>query len=267
MNEFAGDRVAFEGSDENSDVMIQAKLCTAYCALAELYLTDLCFEEDAEQSCQAALDQSMQYNTTNNHEPVQGLASLRLSQGLYTEASQLMHVAYERIVALQETDTPVDTELRLAAVRLLMECAPHAASCADDALGLLSTLMREDDENVEIWFLMGVAFFQQTPPDLELSKQYLEKAGGMLDAVKKALQQEGEMEQFPYEEQVRLVKSQLEEIARAEREGLGNSAAAASQENGGGSDLEEEEEEEEEEEDDDDDNDDWANEGTFEMED
>ena len=57
-------------------------LCTAYCALAELYLTDLCFEEDAEQSCQAALDQSMQYNTTNNHEPVQGLASLRAIVGL-----------------------------------------------------------------------------------------------------------------------------------------------------------------------------------------
>ena len=251
--EFGAD-APYEDSDEMDDSTIQAQLCTAYCALAELYLTDLCFEEDAEQSCQTALDQSMHFNTTNSHEPVQGLASLRLSQGLYTEASQLMHVAYERIIAVQESDAPVDTELRLAAVRLLMEGVPHAPACADDALGLLSTLMREDDENVEIWFLMGVAFFQQTPPDLELSRQYLEKAGEMLDAVKKAMQQDGEMEHFPYDEQVRLVKSQLEEIATAEKERTAVGAEAASQ----GADEEGAEEDADE---------DWEDEETFQMED
>jgi predicted Zn-dependent protease len=131
---------------------VQAKLCTAFSAVAELYLTDLCFEEGAEQACQAALDQAMRVNVLDSHEPIQGLASLRLSQANYEEASQLMHAAYRRISA---SASPVESETRVAASRMLLECAPHTANCAEAALDLLANLMREDDENVEIWFLMG----------------------------------------------------------------------------------------------------------------
>lgn len=196
------------------DSIIKAQLCTAYCALAELYLTDLCFELDAERSCQTALDQSMQYNMTNSHEPIQGLASLRLSQGLHEEASQLMHVAFERILDAQKSESPIETEVRLAAVRLLLECAPHAPSCAENAVELLSTLMQEDDENIEVWFLMGVALFQQAPPDLLSAKRYLLTASQMLDSVKQSMQTNEGVYDFPYGVQELLVKSQIEEIDR-----------------------------------------------------
>jgi hypothetical protein len=148
----------------------------------------------------------MMYNVADSHEPLQGLASLRLSQGNVTEASELMTAAYTRIAA---ADQSIDSELRLAAVRILLECAPSVPKCADSALDLLSTMIREDDENVETHFLMGVAFFQQSPPDIELSREYLEKAASMLDAVRQSMAGRADAELFPYEAQVQLVKDQL----------------------------------------------------------
>ena len=190
----------------------RAQLCTAFCALAELYLTDLCFEDDAERACQEALDEAMKHNSTDSHEPIQGMASLRLSQGNHAEASQLMQTAVLRI---QHANPPIDSEMRLASARLLLECAPYAADAADSALSLLSGIMREDDENVEIWFLMGVAFYQQSPPDLELAKEYLEKARTMLDALRTAMLGE----EFPYEDQVLLVNEQLQLVEKGIMEG------------------------------------------------
>ena len=75
--------------DENSPDILQAKLCTAHCALADLYLTDLCFEDGAEEKCQIALDAAMKFNLAQSHEPLQSMASLRFSQEKPDEACQV----------------------------------------------------------------------------------------------------------------------------------------------------------------------------------
>lgn len=38
---------------KGSNASLKQRLCMAYCSVGELYLTDLCFEEDAERRCQA----------------------------------------------------------------------------------------------------------------------------------------------------------------------------------------------------------------------
>lgn len=178
------------------------QLCSAFCALGELYLTDLCFEEGAETSCQEALDHALQNDVSQSHEPVQCMASLRLSQNRHAEAVSMILVAYERISSVQEE---IDGEMRQTTCRLLLECAPYEPQCADAALDLLSKLMLEDDENMELWFMMGVGFFQQSPPDIDLAKEYLNKAKQMLEKVR-----EGMMgEEFPHEAQLKLVEDQL----------------------------------------------------------
>lgn len=121
-----------------------------------------------------------------------------------------MYAAYERIVACGHDS--IDLEVRLGAARLLIECAPHAPNCADAALDVLSNMMKEDDETVEIYFLMGVAFFNQEPPDLDLADEYLCKASDMLGRVRAALAA-GASEEFPYESQARLVEEQLALLA------------------------------------------------------
>lgn len=46
------DRIA--GNSTEGDATLKQKLCMAYCSVAELFLTDLCFEQDAEQRCQVS---------------------------------------------------------------------------------------------------------------------------------------------------------------------------------------------------------------------
>jgi hypothetical protein len=191
---------------EDEPHALKSKICAGYCGLAELYLTDLCFEDDAEKSCQEALDAAIYHNDADGHEPFQCLASLRLSQGRNQEASDLVMAAYQRICAA-DAQQPVDFQSRFATSRLLLECAPYSHGCADAALDLLSNMMREDDENIEVWFLMGVGFFQQSPPDTILSREYLNKAGEMLSQIQHS--NDAASQGFSVDNQLRLVNEQL----------------------------------------------------------
>ena len=173
-------------NEESNPEVIKGQLCRACCALAELYLTDLCFEDSAERHCQEAFDKAMQYNLADTYEPFLGLASLRLSQEMAGEASQLAISAYERLSKATADSSSVESGQRLAAAKVLLECAPTASPCADAALDLLSNLMREDDENAEIWFLMGVGFFQQSPPDTALSRDYLLRGAELLEKARES---------------------------------------------------------------------------------
>jgi len=75
--------------DPNEQTTTKQQLATAYCAVAELYLTDLCLEDGAEAACEHYLQQALQLddsdkdgknNHSNNVDALQALASLRLSQ-------------------------------------------------------------------------------------------------------------------------------------------------------------------------------------------
>lgn len=41
---------------EGGEVALKQRLCMAHCSVAELFLTDLCYEEDAESRCQVRLE-------------------------------------------------------------------------------------------------------------------------------------------------------------------------------------------------------------------
>ena len=77
--------------DPNEQTTTKQQLATAYCAVAELYLTDLCLEDGAEAACEHNLQLALQLddndkdgknNSSNNSnvDALQALASLRLSQ-------------------------------------------------------------------------------------------------------------------------------------------------------------------------------------------
>jgi len=55
------------GEDEESTAILN-QLCSAHCSIAELYLTDLCYEENAENHCQAALDEAQKYDENRSPE-------------------------------------------------------------------------------------------------------------------------------------------------------------------------------------------------------
>jgi hypothetical protein len=64
---------------------LRKQIARSYSSLAELYMTDLCFEENAETECEAAVVGSLQYDP-GSLDGRCALASLRLSQQRPTEA-------------------------------------------------------------------------------------------------------------------------------------------------------------------------------------
>jgi len=72
------------------------RLCAAYCSIAELYLTDLCFEPDAEQNCEAAVELALQLDNSSP-EPLQIKANLRLRQSNVEDATTFILKAYQEL--------------------------------------------------------------------------------------------------------------------------------------------------------------------------
>jgi hypothetical protein len=48
-------------------------------------------------------------------------------------------------------------------------------------MDLVSDLLNDDDENIELWYVMGVAGLSCKPVDVDSSRYHLETARGMME--------------------------------------------------------------------------------------
>ncbi|KAJ5280993.1 hypothetical protein N7478_006365 [Penicillium angulare] len=128
----------------------KAKLANALCAVSEIYMTDLSWEEDAEARCEALITEAITV-TPEAPEVLQTLASIRISQ-MRTEDAQ---AALKKSVGLWKDLAPEDPKVpdfavRISLARLLMEVTLEL-----EALDVLERLILEDDQSVEAWYLGG----------------------------------------------------------------------------------------------------------------
>lgn len=131
---------------------IRRQYSNILCSAAELYLTDLCFEEGAEGQCEALVTESTQADG-ENPEGHRILADLRLVQEKKEEAK-------EAIVNCLELwkDQSVDDLLfplydqRIAMAKVLVE-----VDLFDEAVFVLGGLLEEDDGVIDTWYLLGIA--------------------------------------------------------------------------------------------------------------
>ncbi|EPY31664.1 TPR domain protein [Strigomonas culicis] len=126
---------------------LRETMCTMCCAVAELYLTDLCFEEDAEAQCERAVARAIEL-TARSVEAHQLQASLRLSQCRPAEALAALRVAVDLTHHLSEEHQPT-YESKIELGRLLMQVSP------DDAFPFLLEVLQYGDNNPYVWFLLG----------------------------------------------------------------------------------------------------------------
>lgn len=131
---------------------LQAKLVSALCGLAELYLSDLCMEPDAEARCEAYVAEALLVAPASP-EALQTLASVRISQQRMPDAVAALDRALAALAALPAPDTP-SYAARIALARLLIECARY-----EPALALLERLQAEHDQLPDLWYLGGWALF------------------------------------------------------------------------------------------------------------
>ncbi len=280
VNGSDSNNMSMEDENENSNDSLQSalletkrQLCGAYCSVAELYLTDLCFEPNAEAECESSLQAAVKLDdpTSSSPDAVQAMANLRLSQNRGDEAIPLMIQSYNRVKvgcealadlvglgkdgdgdehqnkqheqesvakelkgeALDAANSLPGFEFRCQMAKLLLECSsiledPASVEqrnfCVEAAIQVLGSLLAENDEVIEIWFLVGCAFSSLTPKNTIASTHYFETTLDMLQKVKKGMKQqqmnpmdEGfKAELLDIQEKIKEVKKRLSELADGE---------------------------------------------------
>lgn len=81
--------------------IIKKQIARSYSSIGELYMTDLCFEPDAESQCEAAIQQSL-VACPDNLDALQAYASFRLSQSRPADASELIEAVYAKTKPLRD---------------------------------------------------------------------------------------------------------------------------------------------------------------------
>lgn len=130
------------------------KLAETLCAVAEVYMTDLSWEEDAEARCEALITEATML-APELPDAWQTVANVRVSQSRREDAV----AALERSLALWSDLDPMDPRVpdfpsRVALTRLLMEC-----ELEQRATKVCERLVLEDDESVEAYYLGGFAHY------------------------------------------------------------------------------------------------------------
>ena len=127
--------------------IISRTISTAKVAIAELFLTDLCDEPDAEQRCEAAVTDAEMY-CKDNIEVHQTRGNLRLSQERPEEAAIALKEAVRLTHIMPEQfQPPYESKLELG--KLLMQVDPRAA------FNFFLELLQLDDSDPYVWFLLG----------------------------------------------------------------------------------------------------------------
>jgi hypothetical protein len=80
--------------------------------------------------------------------------------------------------------------------------------CSESAIQVLGSLLAENDEVIEVWYLLGCAFMSCSPPNPDSARHYWENAIDMLTKAKEQLQHSNEDVACELE----VLQSQLEEV-------------------------------------------------------
>ncbi|KAJ4338435.1 hypothetical protein N0V87_003978 [Didymella glomerata] len=126
------------------------KIATALCGIAEVYMTDLSWEADAEAQCETAVTEALMV-APNNPEPFQTLGNIRLSQARKEDAQAALKRSMELWADLEADDPKMPNFPTLISLtRHLME-----AEMEEEALEVLERLVNENEESIEAWYLGG----------------------------------------------------------------------------------------------------------------
>lgn len=132
----------------------QQKLGGVLCAVAEVYMTDLSWEADAEQRCETLITEAMLI-APGSPETWQTVANVRISQERVDEAKGALKRSLElwQDLAPEHPAVP-EFATRIGLCRLLVEVGME-----EEAIAVLQRLVLEDDTSVEAWYLGGWSLF------------------------------------------------------------------------------------------------------------
>ncbi|KAH6909077.1 hypothetical protein BKA70DRAFT_224470 [Coprinopsis sp. MPI-PUGE-AT-0042] len=156
MAQLKGKERAVNFPSKEDEMEIKNNIVRALVGQVEIWMDpryDLCFEPDAEKTCEDLLNLALQTDP-DNPEALQALASVRMSQQRPDDAKQILEKAWTSWKDLDNDDPklpPIPN--RLALVKLFLELELYAP-----ALLVIHGIMSSDDQDVEAWYLEGWCF-------------------------------------------------------------------------------------------------------------
>lgn len=175
--------------DDNEPRITKSDISTAFGSIAELYLTDLCMEEKANEACKLYLDKSLEYDP-ENPETLQLCASYWLSETNIDEARKCILKSLDlwlpKYIKADEEGfvdpsqvIPLTYDSRINTSRILTECDEY-----DKAIQVLEQLLDEDDEVVVVWYMLGWINELKGDDYKSTAKYYLKKADELATKIK-----------------------------------------------------------------------------------
>uniref|UniRef100_A0A224Z167 Uncharacterized protein n=1 Tax=Rhipicephalus zambeziensis TaxID=60191 RepID=A0A224Z167_9ACAR len=171
-------------SEESSGADLNRALSSAYCAMAEIYMTDCCDEEDAEQQCSEFVQKSIQADP-RNPEAFQVQANFLLVKQEHEAAKEAMQRSldlwlpqHERLLLGEDAGNndpvevcPLSYSSRVNGAKVLIEL-----EMLDEANTVLDGLIEEDDGVVDVWYLLGWLNYLRGGEYQGNARYYLNKA-------------------------------------------------------------------------------------------
>jgi tetratricopeptide (TPR) repeat protein len=148
------------------------QLASAHVSVAELFMSDLCMDDDAEARCELACEHARRLDP-DSLEALQTTASMRVSQMRVEEAKEIMTRVGARLGVMKDDEQYSSYEFRLQTCKMLVELDEHGM-----ALGLLERLVEEDDEIAEAWMLLGLV--HKAHMDSETAGECYDRAADLL---------------------------------------------------------------------------------------
>ena len=242
-------------TDITARTVLQKQLAKVHSSVAELYLTDLCYEENAEQQCDHFITEALSFDS-DCLDALNAMASLRLSQNRMHDACDVIETVSQSICNIRNTiakrsiiedlqnatlDDTMDipsTDLCIATVKLLLECAVVRSSFTRHAADLVASLLQDDHDNVELWYLAGIAEMgSESDPSTchyEEASYYFTQAIAMIEDIRTQYTQQCEIENIPltdrlipFEEEYNLLQSHQQIIRDKTQEVSGSSSGQA----------------------------------------
>ncbi|KAJ2914070.1 hypothetical protein MD484_g6335, partial [Candolleomyces efflorescens] len=171
MGQLKGKEKAADGTGSDDELEIKSNIVRALVGQVEIWMDpqyDLCFEPEAEKTCEDLLNLALQTDP-NNPEALQTFASVKMSQQKPEDAKQCLEQAWSVWKDCEPDDPklpPIPTRLNL--VKLFIELALYTP-----ALLVLHGIMSSDDQDVEAWYLEGWCFY--------LMSEQAKESGGTYD--------------------------------------------------------------------------------------
>mmetsp|Transcript_7976 Transcript_7976/g.12067 ORF Transcript_7976/g.12067 Transcript_7976/m.12067 type:complete len:302 (-) Transcript_7976:166-1071(-) len=149
-------------NNKNKDEELSAQLASAYVSAAEIFMTDCCFENDAEQRAEKFISLALKANP-QGAEPLQALANLRICQQRPEDALTALQQSFSLWKDAQLGELP-PFDFRKSTVKLFMELHQN-----ETAIEVIDTLLREDDDVFDVWYLRGLCAFHLKDKEVCLS--------------------------------------------------------------------------------------------------